>query len=56
MSNLQTALENSVKAYNELASQIATAQNELLMRQGAIQQLEALIKEEEETEETTSEE
>ena len=55
MSDLTTALENSVKAYNELSNEINKAQQELLMRQGAIQQLQALINDQE-AEETEVEE
>jgi len=56
-STLQTTLETAVAEYNKLAESVAQAQKELLVRQGAIQQLDDLIKAEAEAEtETESEE
>ena len=50
--DLQTTLDNSVSEYNKLADQVSKAQQELLMRQGAIQQLQELIKAESSEEST----
>ena len=53
--DLQTTLDNSVSEYNKLADQVSKAQQELLMRQGAIQQLQELIKSESSEESTENE-
>ena len=51
----QSTLDNSVSEYNKLADQVSKAQQELLMRQGAIQQLQELIKAESSEESTQNE-
>ena len=55
MSNLQTTLETAIAEYNKKAEALAQLQQELLMRQGAIQQLQSLISSQNEDEKSEAE-